>query len=280
MPATTPHLLLPQPADVLTAVWRYLDLPKLVALLHKRELHLSRLPELEHQDDQEGCWDADALDAVVNRDHARLVDAIARSSPLALQRLEEQHVLPLWKRSSKRMQIEIARMQRMSTYVCSWCLHPDETSLMWTTFGGSIGHQGVALRTTYRDLADSLPAAVNIGLVSYYGEKAECGGPVCGFHIAAWKRRFFRDEREVRVLFDDWKLACDVMDGRRTEDQIPRGVSFPIDLGAAKFDLVVNPRAPKWFAEAVAAVVEKFAPEIEVVPSGMLPTAAPITASP
>lgn len=279
MPATRAPLMLPQPPSELASVWRYMDLPRLVSLLHRRELHLCRLPELEHRDPEEGRWAPHALNAAVDQSHGRFVAAVSRS-PETLRRCEEQNVFAVARESTTKAELEIAEMQRISTYVSSWCLHQQESALMWSTFGGNASHQAVALRTTYQCLAESLPAQLMIGMVNYYEHCSVWPRPVCGFHVTAWKRPNFRDEREVRVLFDDWMLACGVKDGRLTEAQIPRSVYFPIDLAVAKFDLVVSPQAPVWFAETAAAVVQKFAPEVTVVPSEMLPSSTRTASSP
>jgi|GEM_PF-4086929 len=242
MAAITDHQAFPQPADSNGIIWRYMDVPKLVDLLHRSELHMAQLRSLE--DPLEGRYTATYRAAY------------------------DSHVRQLMK--NKDLQFSIAErsetFMRASLYVNCWCLQDHETQGMWRVYGGAAG---VALRTTYSRLVSALPPDVYVGQVRYVSpDHMLYDGNA--LQLAMIKRHFFRDERECRVV--KWQIQKK-LDGEHgfdmDFDRYPAGLGLHVNLSDLVTDIVVSPLAPAWFHTCVTAIVDRFAPGLQVARSSM-----------
>jgi hypothetical protein len=132
-----PHPCCTQPSDPLTPVWRYMDLPRLISILHADKLFLSCLAGLE--DPHEGS--------------------------MTRKTVEEREVL-FANVPNRRDFMELNRDLRSTVYVSCWHINSNESEAMWRIYCGSA--QGVALQTTYQKLYESIVnAQVHMGAVTY-----------------------------------------------------------------------------------------------------------------
>jgi hypothetical protein len=218
-----------QPSDADLYVWRYFNLSRLVWMLAKKQLWLSRMDLL-----------GDRFEAVVP---PRLLN-----SPIP--------GLPPMTGAPGQQEERIALLQRLRSqmYACCWHASDCESDAMWARYCG--GGEGVCIRTTYSRLKASV-GFLPIGLVEYADFNRFDGPyePFCG----AWlKRQEFAADREVRVmLLEQWFPMPPDVTGRTT-------VGMPItwDPNETVEAIVVHPGADYSFIQAVTAVVESFAPSL------------------
>ena len=137
MSSTATHPSFPQPPDTSTLAWRYMDLPKLLSLIVKRELYLRRLDLMP--DKYEGLYPAQVP--------AALTQAIAASGAVAADRAREiaDHLANFAKESRKRL------------FVSCWHLGNIESEAMWRIYCGAGG--GAAIVLPYTMLSASINTA-------------------------------------------------------------------------------------------------------------------------
>jgi len=252
MPATDNHEAFPQPQNRDGILWRYMDFPKLVSLLTTSKLYLSQLASLNAEDPAEGKLPHYVRKAMVDQWDRRV-------APVAQEVCDRSYPVD-----------RAVEMMRATTYVNCWCLQERELATMWRIYGGS---SGVAVKTQYGILAESLPAWVFIGQVQYI-DYSKSGLPSQnGLSPVMHKRHFFKEEAEFRIvqwLSTNQPNRPPTRDDRTPFDRYPQGVFVPIDLKKAIREVVVSPLVPRWHEECVRAVVERFSPWVKVTQSKML----------
>ena len=164
----------PLPSDISTpdddtVLWRYMDLPKLLALLGTSSLYLSRLDQL--MDKYEGTWPKTTLAAASTN----------------------------WPRSNFDFFTSITAAMRAAHFVSCWCASPRESSSHWGTYAGP---HGIALVTSVAALKASVLAGVRfyIGEIEYLDFANAPPQNLNLYRPAFLKRAEFESEREVRVL--------------------------------------------------------------------------------
>ena len=235
LPESTPlsgrllHPCFPQPEDEALKVWRYMDLAKLVSLIHSRSLHFARIDKLA--DPYEGT--------ITPRTAAGINDFFKEIG------------------SSKSYHEELSKMfqkSRQSTFVSCWHANEHESEAMWRLYGGS--GEGIAIQTTYSKLIKSIELQhdVHIGLVRYIDYETDILPEVNGFCPPMHKRFSFSHEREVRLVW-----YCGVPP---EPDQTPDHLSIPWDIETYAESVFVDPYAPSYYFEAVLAVLTSMAPTL------------------
>lgn len=206
-----------------------MSLAGLVSILKTSELNLARL-DLLH-DPHEGSLPRALVNA---RDQSLVREGLA-------------HVLPHSGAMSQRV--------RAACYVSCWAMNEDESEALWRLYGGD--REGVAIKSKYQGLVD---AAKNddrlyVGCVRYIDYETEWfpGGNV--YYPVMHKRRAFAHEHELRIVKMSPHLAGPEIVGTV-------GYKVPVDVNALVEEIYVNPFSQEWYAEAVKAVVEKFAPTL------------------
>ena len=168
-----------------TILWRYMDLPKLLALLRSGSLYLCRLDRL--RDPWEGQWPRADLEAFLNDD--------SYWGPLVA--------------GSKEAFVDAIKQMPKSFYVSCWHESAYESAGLWDQYGDS---RGLAVRSTIgqlkRSMGDAKLTQYFIGRVRYIDYLKQEGEGLAMIEPAFLKRRSFEQEREVRVL--RWSLTPDV----------------------------------------------------------------------
>ena len=217
-----PHLSCVQPFDEEVAVWRFLDLPKFLELLHSESLYFSRLDRFE--DPYEGH---------------------ATGEHLASIRLSfDQKVNELYDMMRKE--------NRVRFYVNSWHLTQHEPASMWKQYASA--NAGIAICSTYRQLKAVLEASderVFLGLVQYAGRRTT--GPIQPFDWIMSKRPSFEHEKEVRAFI--WR---DSSDASVPLENLPIGLKVKVILQNLLEEVVVSPAAPDWLPDLLEGVMDKF----------------------
>lgn len=218
-------------------IWRYLDLPKLASMLHKRSLHFTRLDALE--DKFEGMMPRAVVqaerkyDREVKRGRA-LVGRTATKAP-----------------SSK--------AGRKAAAVSCWHRSEHESMAMWKTYGPV--EFGVAIRSSVGGLKTAFSAVpaerrIFIAQVTYLDFEADM--PIDAWltvlNRVFWKQKAFESERELR---------CAVFQGQHGHGGGfhvlgKGGLDLAVNLDVLVDEIVVSPAAAPWYVETVRAVVEGF----------------------
>lgn len=225
------HPCFPQPPDGSLGVWRYIDLSKFIWLLSNRKLYLPRLDQLS--DPHEG------------------------STPRLLAEMRDRYIAELTKGKNQTSMSEINEQSRRSLYVSCWQTAETESEAMWRLYCPS--NEGIALKTTYSKLVDSVSHDPNlyVGLVRYIDYEKH-GFPIDNlFYPVMHKRISFSHEAEVRLvktLSEYW--------GPKSADS-PLGIDIDWSFSDVVEAIYVNPYAPEYYRAVVSTVIQQFDPSLE-----------------
>ena len=160
-----------------------------------------------------------------------------------------------------------------SALICCWTKSGHESALMWEAYAGA---EGVAVRTTFRDLQESIGSVdeppVTFGQV-HYVDYLEHEVSRFGWAPLFHKRIEYRGEEEVRALlpgppWEDTITDPKVVDIHLDPDVAEqRGRYVAVDLDILVKEVVVSSQAAPWFAEVVKSVVRRSAVRACVTPS-------------
>ena len=231
----------PTEPDATATLWRYMSFAKLCDLLERRKVFFALVAAME--DSYEGfiCppHPRDSGDRLHGAEHftSELLHRIARSA-----------------------------------LICCWTASEHESALMWKTYAGA---EGVAIRTTFHDLKESIRCAaehpVTFGQVKYV-DYPQQEVPRFGWAPLFNKRTVYRGEEEVRAVLPGppWETRIDanfqvIRLDPDVEEQ--KGRYVPVDLDILVREVLVSPYAEPWFAEVVKSVMKRSAVEASVIPS-------------
>lgn len=143
---------------------------------------------------------------------------------------------------------QMGKDMRRWIMVNCWHMSDTDSPTMW---GQYATENGVAVRSTYRRLRDSLndfPHSIYIGEITYSQEPWQGGG---FFGAFMRKREAYKDERELRALAwpsPDWK----------GNEPGAGGVIVQVDLGVLVESIWLNPGMPEWLGVTVEKVTQKY----------------------
>lgn len=233
------HSLFEAPEDPDASIWRYMSLAKLVSLLSLKSLFFARADMI-----------GDPLEGSVGAGNVRM--------------------RPDWYGEHFEI-IERSRAQfspglPQCTALNCWHVSEYESAALWRLYGGE---SGVAVRSTYRKLVESLGSMskIFVGLVRYadYERDVIPEGTTLGPFL--YKRRSFEHEREVRAVIQEFTAVGE--DKIAAVSKWESGLYVPIDAERLIGAVAVAPNSPTWYVEAVKAVVDRFGPPVDVTRSDM-----------
>jgi hypothetical protein len=219
-------LELPEKED--SKLWRFLNLPKALALLQTGELYFRRSDLL--QDMHEGS---------VTR---YLTKDFYGNLPIGLK-----HVPETMRRFRKTL--------RKAVYLNCWYLDDIESEAMWRLYCPD-GY-GVAIQTRFSTLRNLINSPnIKMGKVHYVDHDIdhhdENTFPADNLLYPFFrKRKSFVHEKEFRLMLFD---GIQDGDGNYIEaalNKLPEGRSVKVDLDKCIETLVVSPYAPSWFYETI-----------------------------
>jgi hypothetical protein len=219
-----PYFEAPSEAALL---WRYMDLTKLIALLHGKCLFFARADRLGDP------WEGATSEG--NATYRRILESELGTRQGRIGKLYES--------------------TRRHTYVSCWHENPGESAAMWTLY--LKGDEGIAIQTTFERLRNALdkePRDVHIGKVRYYNPKLEIlpEGNVLRQYLN--KRKSFEHEHEVRAIFQDYSNPRG-FDGEPLEEF---GLNIAVDIEMLIQEVYLAPTSPDWLAAVVQAVLDRF----------------------
>jgi hypothetical protein len=233
----TPFVDDPEPMDMQSPIWRYVEFWKFRDLLETGQLYFRRADKFE--DEHEGLPPAE---------YERVL-GLSKFDPKDIQ-ARDHHIGSL-------------AQFRQSFYVNCWHLHVDETATMW----GRYGKDGVAIASRYdllKHVLHPLPDKVMVGLVRY-GASHLTGWNVVRFVTTKHER--YSPEREVRATI--WLTeAGDGMNrhfdqANRPHDRpiyeppetLPEGIRRNIDTASLISEVIVSPFASAGRRDEVQALL-------------------------
>jgi hypothetical protein len=229
-----------------------MDLAKFLSLLHQKALFFSRADLLG--DPFEGSLTLPEANARRVKDEERI-------------RLGQRDKLNTW--SSPRI-----KSLALNKIVNCWHMNSVESMAMWHQYVSS--GQGIAIESTFDQLARSLPARVagdkginddgsfkelrvRIGMVRYI-DFATTNGP-SGVDRILLKRSSFAHEQEIRAVASDLTFGNSPVfntDGTPVTRFVAGGDYVAVDLDVLISGVYVAPSAPHWFASLVSDVVTHY----------------------
>ena len=243
------HPVFQAPNDAEQPIWRYMDFAKLASMLSTSSLWFSRADLLG--DPHEGSVGQATLDLRLEfeRQMQEEHDAQPDASPIPAG------TPPLSEQLTWATQYQLVRS-------CINCWYMDETEsvAMWRGYAGL--STGVAVRSSYQALCDSITAErhVYVGVVNYIDPETD---PI-PLGNAMWpimhKRSAFAYERELRA-FASYPNA---MIGEDKNLEPVAGLNIDVDLKTLVHEIVVGPDQSAWFVDAAASVVGALAPGVVV----------------
>ena len=222
----------PSEPEATATLWRYMSLGRLCSLLDRKALFFALAGDME--DRYEGF----------------VYPPAPREQG---DRLEQ----------AERLGHDVLRKIARTALISCWTESDHESSLMWETYAGS---EGVAIRTTFQDLQESIRSVdelpITFGQVEYVDYRRK-EVPRFGWAPLFHKRMEYREEGEVRAVLPgppflksglhryqevpDIRLDPDVAD--------QRGRYIPVNLEILVRELVLPPLATPWFAQVVRSVM-------------------------
>lgn len=259
MAADTQHEVVErfQPSDGSMKIWRYTDLPKLLAFLETRSLYFARADTLG--DRYEGAWTRTNIAA---REY--LIRKIATEAK-AKQPAE----------TVRQQFINATHWARETTYINCWHGGAAESAAMWRLYGTAAG--SVVLQSRYEKLVQVIPddvhmdetrvGSVYIGMVQYmdYNSLGDWipGGNI--MHPFMHKRKEFEHEREVRAFI--WTPEGFSKERREQGGYRPPGITVNVDIDELVDTIRVQPTTPGWARQAIEQLLAKYGLSTKVMPS-------------
>ena len=234
----------PSETNATATLWRYMSFAKFCSLLERRELFFSLVGDMEDKYEGFICPPPPRDQG----DRLRQAESIGRD---VLHKIARSALINCWTKSDH------------------------ESALMWEAYAGA---EGVAVRTTFRDLQESIRSdtelPVTFGQVEYvhYFQREV---PRFGWAPLFHKRMEYRGEEEVRALLPGPPWAVNVTDPKGPDIRLDpdvmeqRGRYVPVDLDILVKEVVVSPHAAPWFAKVVKSLVQRSAVGACVTPSAI-----------
>lgn len=228
------HPCFPQPSNLKTKVWRYIDTNKFIDILSNKRLYFSRLDLLG--DTHEGSIPKNNYfkrNFELNQDINKNTDWVGEG---------------------------IKRMYKM-TYINCWYLDNYESEAMWRLYCQN--NNGIAIQTTYEKLVESIgnDDFLYIGKVSYVDYNTNVIPDGNFFFPIMHKRIAFKHEKEVRMIKEETSLYKDTFNNIPT----PLGIHIPWDLEENTENIYVNPYAPAWYYDIIKELLNKYECKVNLI---------------
>lgn len=146
---------------------------------------------------------------------------------------------------------DFAKWIRQWTYINCWHMNEYESAAMWKLYAK--GDEAVAIQTTYKNVIDSLPDNVFVGLVQYIDYENDWLPEGNSFFPFMHKRRSFAHEMEVRVVHQVLPKSKKGIQIDATNEVL--GIRITVDLDLLIEKIYVSPTSPTWYLNLVKEVL-------------------------
>jgi hypothetical protein len=233
------HPVFEAPSNIDIPIWRYMNLAKFISMLQDGALHFARADQMN--DEFEGSISKPTL-SLRHEMLARIPDI----NPEALS-----GATALMGQSRKDLRERI--------YLNCWHMNEIESAAMWDLYLGGEA-QGIAVRSTYRRLSDSITdgRTAYVSTVNYVNFDYEVIPDRNILHPYLYKRKSFEHEREIRALHigidDDLDLAV---------------IPIAVDLDRLVEAVYVSPKAKDWFERLIRNELKRYDRNWQVIHSDL-----------
>lgn len=247
-------------------IWRYMDLAKFLSLLDSKSLYFARLDTLSLFDPFEGYYTKLNV-AVDNLPFEEMTEEWKERTGI-----KDEEVYNGLMQAQKQSR-ELVKYHREVTFVNSWHIKEHESAAMWKVYLSN--NEGICIQTTYEKLIKSLANYddydIHVGKIKYIDYEKEAipmGNLLSPF---LFKRKSFEYEEELRALI--WtpqhgkNSIMPSVGGNKYKDT--NGIYIPIDVGILIENIYVAPSAPKWIADLINSLTEKYGLNANVVQSDL-----------
>jgi hypothetical protein len=242
------HPVFQAPDDPSIYIWRYIDLPKYISLLHDKALYFCRVDKLVDQ--FEGSL---PRPNILARRANSYFKTIVQSSDGRVETAEESMARSL-------------RLERTHAFVNCWHMNNHESAAMWQLYSSNA--QGIAIRSTYQALCESFrnyPRPVYVGVMNYIDydleliRDARSNTPALFnmLYPLMHKRRSYQHEAELRALVT-WNPPLEDLPQAMWQEPEETGILVPVDLDLLIESIFVAPVAEPWFRKVVDSVSTKY----------------------
>lgn len=246
-----------QPVEPSCIIWRYMDFTKFVAMLESKSLYFTRCDQF-----------TDKFEGSFSKGNRKLRPDKYRGlveSEEGLTKIENNL-------------IELAKSQKLRTFVNCWHANPGESAAMWQLYTKT--NEAIAIKTTFAKLEEQINQSnfdkpyINpsfyIGKVRYVDYDDEWIPENSLIGPFTYKRLSFSHENEIRLIIlegVDYKKNGGGFDiGYRSPYQ---GISLSIDLNKTIDSIYVAPTSPLWFKNLVEQVVSRYSLNTPVFQSSL-----------
>lgn len=220
-----------------TILWRYMDLAKFISLLKDKALYMTRADMFE--DPFEGAVgllrnQKEYDESFIKFYSTILGDDIEEGAPSRDPKLLTENIH--WAND----------MLRKNSFVSCWNEGKVESIAMWKLYAPASHSQGIAIKTNYARLKDSIGRKVEIGRITY----SDYAVNPPGINDAIWTKRLsFEYEHEVRIR---------IFSPKGLQKNPPEFLMLPVELEKLIDAVYVSPMAKTWFLEVVRDVLSRY----------------------
>jgi hypothetical protein len=239
--------------DDTAILWRYQDLPRYLDLLLKQQLFFCRADKFE--DPFEGKYPVGNPDKLIQEYVERT--AATQSSKKSFKNAKEE---------IEKM-VEDSVSKRTFVTINSWHYNTDENYAMWKIYAK--GTYGIAIQTTYERLKRSFKVAdqsVFIGKVSYYDDLTAPLLSPESLKPFLCKRKMYEYENEIRCCY---VISAEEKALNWQDQGSQDGIFINVDLNTLIERIYISPYSPKWIADIVKGINEKFGMNKEIMHSSI-----------
>ena len=223
---------------------RYVSLEKFISMLHRSSLFFTRIDRLE--DSFEGT-----SPKVVRLGIRAFYERMNKRNYLTVPMTDEAI-----KKNIEQLEAHTEMMRALYVVNC-WHRREVENALMWKSYAAN--NSGIMIKSDYTKIIDALKITelqVQTSFVKYADyDKDRTIDFGNGLHPMIYKRQFFSDENEIRLIHqvsnERW-----IHDWGNEESQ--EGIYVKINLEELIGELRIAPLAPNWYLDVVKSVCEKF----------------------
>jgi hypothetical protein len=242
----THHPSFEPPADRHVPIWRYMSLSNFIWILQNNALYFCRADSLG--DPYEGYY----------------TQATAMGEDIWVKIMkEEADISENTLRESFRHILATTRRVISWSYVSCRHMNEEESSAMWkiyTPHGDSI-----AIRSTYKLLADGLPSNIHVGCVKYIDYRTDLIPIGNLLNYIVHKRKSFEYERELRAVF--WRTPDQASPFEVAADD--KGLVVPLEIAELITEVFISPDAKPPLLAVVEGILKKYKLKAPVLQSGV-----------
>ncbi|WP_442577901.1 DUF2971 domain-containing protein [Mesorhizobium sp. ASY16-5R] len=269
-------------------MWRYMSFPKFVSMVTTNALWFSNMSILAKDDPFEGSLPAGNFShrawATIQDVPGDVAEKINRTSYKKNGSIDEKLQCD---KEHRDYLINYCLQSRKEYFISCWHLAEGESAAMWQLYGENTF--GIAITTTHRLLEAALSSEkrdILVGAVTYLDYESAALDLRNAFSPVINKRLDYSHEREVRLVHWDtalgeeqvwmlWNGQPRLMTTRLSDadhDKMvpPAGLPISCDLNAIIREILISPRSPKWFEDAVAGFCNLAKLDRPIIKSGLL----------